>query len=628
MLSLHYAKNPDNPYSWDLKPSELHQLRPYEIIYLDHVRRIIVLFLRLSGALSFVFLYLVIAKTKGEMMQYKPMFMLCAVTDAMFYIGNTMVEYKAKAVDGVFMLKFEGMMGLTSWHTQIVSMGLYIFLLSLAISILPAQFYYRYCILTSDKAMSKTRITFLFSISYSVGIPIGILAYFAYGYSATIRPTFNYGRLWFPERPLPTVIYADIRHPVVKLYFGAAIALISIFYCVVLVIGHRTVKVFNSKTYGICKKSKNTQNQVTYFLVVQISKLSKPQMNKEPQCSPSANNPYAWEVNRTNPESLEYYERLYLDSVRPVISCILHVFGLTSFLFLFLVLFQTKGGVTRYQPIFLLSAVTDVCFYTLSLITQIKSKATDGVFMMKLEGLLSRFDWEWQLIGIACFCMLLSLAISTLPSLFYFRYHALTSTRPMSQLRLAVLFSSSYLLAIAIAAMAYVAYGYSAEARPGFNYGVLWFPETPLPTVFYGDIRHTFLKLYYGIASSLITMFYVMVLYIGLITVKAFKAKTMTTDKKARNTQRQVTYFLLIQSVIPLFVSSGPNTFLILISMFHLDGGILLTLVFDLMMLLPICNAILSIIVIKPYRHAIVSAFKARNQSVHASNTSPGSSDV
>uniref|UniRef100_A0A1I7SHJ6 7TM_GPCR_Srx domain-containing protein n=2 Tax=Bursaphelenchus xylophilus TaxID=6326 RepID=A0A1I7SHJ6_BURXY len=163
----------------------------------------------------------------------------------------------------------EGPLRFAPWHYQILGMFVFCTVLALAITILPAQFFYRYYTMTTGGGMSKLNSFLLFSTSYCISIPLGIMAYFAYGYSATVRPGFNYGTLWYPEVPLPTVIYADTRHQYLILYFGIGGVVVTVCYQLVVLIGYKTVVAFNEQTRKFTTRAQSTQNQLTYFLIIQ-----------------------------------------------------------------------------------------------------------------------------------------------------------------------------------------------------------------------------------------------------------------------------------------------------------------------------------------------------------------------
>ncbi|CAD5219071.1 unnamed protein product [Bursaphelenchus xylophilus] len=321
---------------------------------------------------------------------------------------------------------------------------------------------------------------------------------------------------------------------------------------------------------------------------------------------PTEENPNAWDLRPHERHELKPYEEFYLQTIRRVTSQATVFSGMVSFLFFYLVIFRTTGDLRRYKPIFLICSITDITFYMVNTFVQIKAKLKDGVFMVRLEGIAQDYSRNVQLFSVAGFVFALFLAITVLPSQYYYRYYILKYGQALPKVKTVALFSISYMVAIPFGVLAFFAYGYSA-CRAGFNYGQLWFPEVPLPVVFYADTRSPIMMMYFGVGGSIITAAYLVLLYIGYKTLIHFKSGVYSN--RAKSMQKQLTMFLITQSVIPIFVSSGPNVFLVVCCFLRLDPGILTTFVVDLMGLLPICNPVLSIFVIKPYRRTIQGVF-------------------
>ncbi|CAD5219073.1 unnamed protein product [Bursaphelenchus xylophilus] len=325
--------------------------------------------------------------------------------------------------------------------------------------------------------------------------------------------------------------------------------------------------------------------------------------------SPTGENPYAWDLQPWERTELKPYERFYMEYVRKLTQQLTIFGGLISFLFFYLIVFRTAGELRKYRPIFLICSLTDLFFYGINTFVEIKSKMKDGVFMLRLEGPAQRYSREVQLYAVSVFVATLGMAITVLPAQFYYRYYTLTRGKPLPIWKTMFIFSISYMVGVPMAILAYYSYGFGAP-RKGLNYGQLWYPDTPLPLVFYADTRDPVMMLYFGWGGTVITVAYMVLLYIAYRTLKHFNMQAQAYSRKAKSMQKQLTWFLIIQSVIPIFVSSGPNVFLVITAFLRIDAGILTTIVVDFMGLLPVCNPFLSILVIKPYRRIVGGVFK------------------
>jgi hypothetical protein len=124
--------------------------------------------------------------------------------------------------------------------------------------------------------------------SLKLGIP-------AYKYSGMVRPDFDYGTLWYPEIPIPTLILADAvcfhifhntlnvqKSPLTSLYVGYSSVLVNSAYILTVYLFWKTKKEMKKKIVTKQVFSQRTillQKQFNSVLTVQVSAFKLPQNN-------------------------------------------------------------------------------------------------------------------------------------------------------------------------------------------------------------------------------------------------------------------------------------------------------------------------------------------------------------
>ncbi|CAD5219075.1 unnamed protein product [Bursaphelenchus xylophilus] len=233
-----------------------------------------------------------------------------------------------------------------------------------------------------------------------------------------------------------------------------------------------------------------------------------------------------------------------------------------------------------------------------------------------MEGPLRSFSKPDQLIWLSVYVVALTWHMTALPVQYYFRHFTLTRGYRLPTHRILLLAAFGFLVALLTGILSHPAYGMSNAVRPGFNYNELWYPDEDGEDVFYADTRSSTMSLYFVWSSLVATTSYLLLPYICYRTVRHFHKKGATVSRRSENMQRQLTRFLKIQTIMPLFVSTGPNIFLFITSALRIDPGILCAIIIDLITLLPIANPILSIWAIKPYRRAIRKLFEKEDTAI------------
>ncbi|CAD5210420.1 unnamed protein product [Bursaphelenchus okinawaensis] len=272
-MNLHFQPTDDNPYAWDFADNITGMpTKPYdELESISLLLRIsYIAETSLGGTLSFTMLYLVLCKSNSQLKPYSRMLLLCTLTDITYWATDNFIQVKSKLSDGVFMVKMEGPARYLSYNGQVVSMSVYVIFLSFIHTILPAQYYYRYYLVTRSKTLSICQTLVLYTISFMFAFPMGLIAYPAYSISAQERPGFNYGTLWFREVPVPPILYADIRSIYHKSYFIYAIMMVGGGYVFALGFAYKTMVYLRTHKNVFTSRTKAMHDQLSRALLFQV----------------------------------------------------------------------------------------------------------------------------------------------------------------------------------------------------------------------------------------------------------------------------------------------------------------------------------------------------------------------
>ncbi|CAD5214813.1 unnamed protein product [Bursaphelenchus xylophilus] len=343
---------------------------------------------------------------------------------------------------------------------------------------------------------------------------------------------------------------------------------------------------------------------------------------------PTPENPYAWDYldNETGIPDRPYDE---LGILSPVLRASYHLAfftgGALSLSMLYLVLYRTSGHLKNYGRMLMLCSITDLSYWLMDNMLQLKARLQDGVFMAKFEGPAMYFSYNNQAVAMACYVATLAWIHSILPAQYYFRYYAVTRSQPLSGLQTASIYILSLLLALPLGFIAYPGYSRSATSRPGFNYGTLWYREVPLPKVLYADIRDIYQQLYFFYANLFVTASYLLSLYFAYKTVLFLKQNSSMYSERTKSMQNQLARALFFQTLLPIFVSIGPILFICVPSFFYMNTGKSALIFMNMTSWIPVFNPLLTIIAIVPYRRAVLECFG--RGKVHTSSAGKESSN-
>ncbi|CAD5233675.1 unnamed protein product [Bursaphelenchus xylophilus] len=325
--------------------------------------------------------------------------------------------------------------------------------------------------------------------------------------------------------------------------------------------------------------------------------------------APTTDEPYAWDYPSHDGQfPSEPLDELGCISVLLKANFLLTTIigGLLSFTLFYLVCFKTTGALKNYRKMLFICSVNDVTYWAFDNLMGTKLKEKDGVFMVKLEGPIRFLEREPRLRIFSVYIFSACLVNSLLPAQVYFRYCSLLRSQPLSTAKTTILFLISFLAAAPNCYLAYLGYGSSAEVRPGYNYGKLWYREVPLPPVFYADIRSTKQKIYFIYGGCFVCMSYGVSVFFGYKTMQKMSTLYDSCSENTKRLQRQLNSYLFVQFIIPLVVCVGPMMYFVIPAFFYVDTGRPCLLIGVSLSWIPMLNALITMIVIVPYRRFLM----------------------
>uniref|UniRef100_A0A1I7RJQ8 G_PROTEIN_RECEP_F1_2 domain-containing protein n=1 Tax=Bursaphelenchus xylophilus TaxID=6326 RepID=A0A1I7RJQ8_BURXY len=241
-VEVHLAPWPQNPFAWDIldddgcvKPEpydELEWLSPY--LKVNYGISTVC-----GGIFSLYLLYLVVFHTIESLVPYKKIILCCAVSDVTYWIIENFCQFKARQIDGVFLMRLDGPAGYFSRDFQVTITAVYVTAICLVNTLLPAQTYFRYYALTSN--------------------------------SPAVRPELNYGSLWFNQYPLPILVIGDIRGFWHCSFFIYSVLCAFICYSLTLFIGFKGQKNLRIVQNTSSRRTKHLQVQLSRYLLLQTT---------------------------------------------------------------------------------------------------------------------------------------------------------------------------------------------------------------------------------------------------------------------------------------------------------------------------------------------------------------------
>uniref|UniRef100_A0A1I7RJW8 G_PROTEIN_RECEP_F1_2 domain-containing protein n=1 Tax=Bursaphelenchus xylophilus TaxID=6326 RepID=A0A1I7RJW8_BURXY len=254
-------------------------------------------------------------------------------------------------------------------------------------------------------------------------------------------------------------------------------------------------------------------------------------------------------------------------------------------------------------------------------VTKIKQK--DGVFILKMEGVAGLMSWPYRVFTIAFYVWMLCFLNAILPVQLYFRYYSLVRNRILSGASTIGLCAVAALTTFPVFACTYLSFGWSSEEQHGFNYGTLWYKEFPMPQLLFGDARSPYQKGFLFLGGGVIGASYVLAMIIGYRTLQRIRNMNDSYSEKTRRLQRQLTNFMILQAVIPLFTSVLPVMIIVSPSLFYTDDGRLCFYSVIIISWIPVVNPIITVLVIVPFRKIVFRAVASKGTGPTSHTSGP-----
>ncbi|CAD5205959.1 unnamed protein product [Bursaphelenchus okinawaensis] len=338
----------------------------------------------------------------------------------------------------------------------------------------------------------------------------------------------------------------------------------------------------------------------------------------------TAQNPYAWDV----PEEDGVF-RPENHNGQPVIKKIIEYLYFTSgvsggilcFVLLYVVLTQSKGPLKHYSRMLLLCCSSDIGFWFCDYTVQVRSKLTEGVFILTFEGPAKYLPYDFQIHAMCWYVCHLTLMHTIIPAQYFYRYYSVSRSMPMSKKQTMGLYIVSMVATIPMYYICYQAYRYSGSVKPGVNYAKYFYDEQPIPPLIVGDVDDIQMKLYFIASIIVVGGCYVLTLFLALITLKKLDINNSKYTTKTKEMQHQLTLVLLFQTILPVFTSVAPILAICVPCFLYISTGPSAGIFLAIVSWVPVLNPLLTIIVIAPYRRFVVNIFNRTKVNITSNNS-------
>ncbi|CAD5233682.1 unnamed protein product [Bursaphelenchus xylophilus] len=281
-------------------------------------------------------------------------------------------------------------------------------------------------------------------------------------------------------------------------------------------------------------------------------------------------------------------------------------------------------------------SMVDIVFLLNEAVGQFRIKLDDGVFLCSLEGPGRHLNRDGQVLISVFYIAGLCLIQAVLPAQAFFRYYAVTRGHALTISETAGLFGLSILGILPTTFLSYKTFGFSWQVRPDFNYALLWYEgETP-GILLVADIRSVHPKLHFFYAAFLMTTAYTITIYYGSKTFKTLDKESRNVSQRTKQLQSQLPRYLVLQArhffyisfqanqqefyrnckfqgLIPLTTAVAPTLCLVISQFCGLSIEGLAALCVSMYSWIPFLNATITIVVIVPYRRALIRIFRRKD---------------
>ncbi|CAD5231179.1 unnamed protein product [Bursaphelenchus okinawaensis] len=163
-------------------------------------------------------------------------------------------------------------------------------------------------------------------------------------------------------------------------------------------------------------------------------------------------------------------------------------------------------------------------------------------------------------------------------------------------------------------------YSNSGRSRPGYNYAKLWYDQVPVPNLLIGDEHYLYQQINCNYTGSIMLSSYFIFAILAVKTVRVLKLNGNNLAEKTKALQRQLTYYLLLQAFLPCVIVICPVIFVVVKLFLHenTESATILTSVF--IAWIPVCNPLMTICVMTPYRNGILALFSKKKVAVYSTS--------
>ncbi|KAI6212772.1 hypothetical protein M3Y94_00068300 [Aphelenchoides besseyi] len=306
---------------------------------------------------------------------------------------------------------------------------------------------------------------------------------------------------------------------------------------------------------------------------------------------------------------------------------------LCNVLLVFVALKRTQPNFRNFANLVLLSAAIDILYSSLQLLCQHQHEVINGQFFFMASG-IERVVSERASYFISTVQMTVALmSVTILPVQFYYRFLLVNSSYPPSIWLLFGLTLGSIGVSFTMGILGTLAH--IESAKRGRDYYVnqisdVWNDEDGKSKFISAiDLKDSISLLYYGFGSNVIALSYGISLFFGYKSVMFVQPlHGLEVSERTKALRAQFTRNLIIQAICGYCSSVVPTGFVALISVLHIDASGYFVWFASVISWGPFLDALIPLILIKPYRSYVASVFGLGPADSHSGLSQDGRSMI
>ncbi|CAD5235116.1 unnamed protein product [Bursaphelenchus xylophilus] len=270
---MNYGPSPNSPFSWDADFSNILFTTTAETY--QHILDCSCIFhvttFALGILLSVLLFYLILKKTGKMLKNYRMMLIYNCFVDTQFCLSAYACQFSIKTIDNLIIASLEGPGKYLNFDWQVVVNASFAFSLSVVVTSLPANYYYRYSCIKHNRPLTGSRLFLLYSGAYIAAMPVTFGSGISFHEDGKSRPGFNFGMLWYEVKPVPSLMIIDFRRPITKSFIIYTFLCFGLSYFLSVFFAIKTMTIIRSQQSRYSSKAVQLQKQLSTAMFLQAA---------------------------------------------------------------------------------------------------------------------------------------------------------------------------------------------------------------------------------------------------------------------------------------------------------------------------------------------------------------------